>query len=160
MIEGEKWAAERERHWQESFFPGRRATALPPFFWRKFCSRKISQPGKRPHDPHAYNLSLLHRLSETPGWLLRCFVLYCGDSKVQGEGLPLLVIERKRKRGRVMECREADTAVSREAWTMLPESSSWPLMATLAKSRNLAHASLKTAVAKSGPPLAKFIFDS
>ena len=38
------------------------------------------------------------------------------------------------------------TAVSREAWAMLPESSSRPLSATLAQSRNLAHASLETAV--------------
>ena len=38
------------------------------------------------------------------------------------------------------------TAVLREAWTTLPESSSRPLPATLAQSRNLAHASLKTAV--------------
>ena len=39
-----------------------------------------------------------------------------------------------------------DTAVSREAWAMLPESSSRPLPATLAQTRNLAHASLKSAV--------------
>ena len=32
---------------------------------------------------------------------------------------------------------------------MLPESSSWPLPATLAQSRNLAHASLETAVVNS-----------
>ena len=38
------------------------------------------------------------------------------------------------------------TAVLREAWAMLPESSSRPLAATLAQSRNLAHASLETAV--------------
>ena len=38
------------------------------------------------------------------------------------------------------------TAVLREAWAMLPESSSGPLPATLAQSRNLAHASLETAV--------------
>ena len=40
------------------------------------------------------------------------------------------------------------TAVLREAWATLPESSSWPLpaAATLAQSRNLAHASLETAV--------------
>ena len=38
------------------------------------------------------------------------------------------------------------TAVLREAWATLPESSSRPLQATLAQSRNLAHASLKTAV--------------
>ena len=38
------------------------------------------------------------------------------------------------------------TAVLREAWTTLPESSSRPLLATLAQSRNLAHASLETAV--------------
>ena len=38
------------------------------------------------------------------------------------------------------------TAVLREAWATLPESSSRPLPATLAQSRNLAHASLKTAV--------------
>ena len=41
-----------------------------------------------------------------------------------------------------------NTAVLREAWAMLPESSSRPLLATLAQSRNLAHASLKTAVAE------------
>ena len=50
------------------------------------------------------------------------------------------------------------TAVLREAWTTLPESSSRPLPATLAQSRNLAHASLETAVqhsfsAKSCPSL-------
>ena len=38
------------------------------------------------------------------------------------------------------------TAVSREAWATLPETSSRPLPATLAQSRNLAHASLETAV--------------
>ena len=38
------------------------------------------------------------------------------------------------------------TAVLREAWATLPESSSQPLPATLAQSRNLAHASLETAV--------------
>ena len=38
------------------------------------------------------------------------------------------------------------TAVLTEAWAMLPESSSQPLPATLAQSRNLAHASLETAV--------------
>ena len=38
------------------------------------------------------------------------------------------------------------TVVSREAWATLPESSSLPLPATLAQSRNLAPASLKTAV--------------
>ena len=38
------------------------------------------------------------------------------------------------------------TVVLREAWATLPESSSRPLPATLAQSRNLAHASLKTAV--------------
>ena len=38
------------------------------------------------------------------------------------------------------------TAISREALATLPESSSRPLQATLAQSRNLAHASLKTAV--------------
>ena len=38
------------------------------------------------------------------------------------------------------------TAVLREAWATLPESSSRPLLATLAQSRNLAHASLETAV--------------
>ena len=37
------------------------------------------------------------------------------------------------------------TAVSREAWATLPESSSRPLPATLAQTRNLAHASLETA---------------
>ena len=40
------------------------------------------------------------------------------------------------------------TAVLREAWATLPESSSRPLPATLAQSRNLAHASLETAVAE------------
>ena len=39
------------------------------------------------------------------------------------------------------------TAVSREAWATLPESSSRPLPATLALSRDLAHASLETTVA-------------
>ena len=39
-----------------------------------------------------------------------------------------------------------ETAILREAWATLPESSSRPLPATLAQSRNLAHASLKTAV--------------
>ena len=34
----------------------------------------------------------------------------------------------------------------REAWATLPESNSRPLLATLAQSRNLAHASLETAV--------------
>ena len=38
------------------------------------------------------------------------------------------------------------TAVLREAWAMLPESSSRSLPATLAQSRNLVHASLETAV--------------
>ena len=38
------------------------------------------------------------------------------------------------------------TAVSREAWATLPESTSRPLPATLAQTRNLAHASLETAV--------------
>ena len=38
------------------------------------------------------------------------------------------------------------TVVSREAWATLPESSSRPLPATLAQSRNLAHASLEKAV--------------
>ena len=38
------------------------------------------------------------------------------------------------------------TAVLSEAWTTLPETSSQPLLATLAHSRNLAHASLETAV--------------
>ena len=42
--------------------------------------------------------------------------------------------------------KEVHTAVSREAWAALPESSSRPLPATLAQSRNLAHASLETAV--------------
>ena len=42
----------------------------------------------------------------------------------------------------------ASTAVLREAWATLPESSSRPLPATLAQSRNLAHASLETAVAR------------
>ena len=37
----------------------------------------------------------------------------------------------------------------REAWATLPESSSQPLPATLARTRNLAHASLKTAVGDS-----------
>ena len=41
---------------------------------------------------------------------------------------------------------EAFTAVLREAWATLTESSSRPLPATLAQSRNLAHASLETAV--------------
>ena len=41
---------------------------------------------------------------------------------------------------------EPCTVVLREAWATLPESSSRPLPATLAQSRNLAHASLKTAV--------------
>ena len=45
------------------------------------------------------------------------------------------------------------TAVSREAWATLPESSSRPLPATLAHSRNLAHASLETAVFKKCYPL-------
>ena len=36
------------------------------------------------------------------------------------------------------------TAVLREAWATLPESNSRPLLATLAQSRNLAHASLET----------------
>ena len=40
-------------------------------------------------------------------------------------------------------------AVLREAWATLPESSSRPLAATLAQSRNLAHASLVTAVMSS-----------
>ena len=40
------------------------------------------------------------------------------------------------------------TAVSREAWATLPESSSRPLLATLAQSCNLAHASLETAVVR------------
>ena len=43
-------------------------------------------------------------------------------------------------------CLGSNTAVLREAWSTLPESSSRPLPATLAQSRNLAHASLKTAV--------------
>ena len=38
------------------------------------------------------------------------------------------------------------TAVSREAWATMPESSSRPLLATLAQSRTLAHASLETTV--------------
>ena len=38
------------------------------------------------------------------------------------------------------------TAVLTEAWATLPESSSRPLAATLALSRNLAHATLETAV--------------
>ena len=38
------------------------------------------------------------------------------------------------------------TAVLREAWATLPKSSSRPLPASLAQSRNLAHASLETAV--------------
>ena len=38
------------------------------------------------------------------------------------------------------------TALLREAWATLPESSSQPLPATPAQSRNLAHASLETAV--------------
>ena len=38
------------------------------------------------------------------------------------------------------------TAVLREAWATLPESSSLPLPATLAQTRNLAHASLETAL--------------
>ena len=38
------------------------------------------------------------------------------------------------------------TAVLREAWATLPESSSRHLPATLAQSRNLAHASLETAI--------------
>ena len=42
----------------------------------------------------------------------------------------------------------ACTAVLREAWARLPESSSRPLQATLAQSRNLAHASLETAVSQ------------
>ena len=46
-----------------------------------------------------------------------------------------------------MSC-EASAAVLREAWATLPESSSRPLPATLAQSRNLAHASLETAVYK------------
>ena len=43
-------------------------------------------------------------------------------------------------------CYFCNTAVLREGWATLPESSSWPLPATLAQSRNLAHASLETAV--------------
>ena len=39
-----------------------------------------------------------------------------------------------------------NTAVLREAWAPLPESSSRPLTATLAQSRILDHASLETAV--------------
>ena len=42
------------------------------------------------------------------------------------------------------------TAVLREAWATLPESSSHPLPATLAQSRNLAHASLEPAVHSCG----------
>ena len=38
------------------------------------------------------------------------------------------------------------TVVLRDAWAKLPDSSSRPLPATLAQSRNLAHASLETAV--------------
>ena len=45
------------------------------------------------------------------------------------------------------------TAVLREAWVTLPESSSRPLLATLAQTHNLAHASLETAVYVSGLPL-------
>ena len=44
------------------------------------------------------------------------------------------------------EQQQLHTAVLREAWSMLPESSSLPLPAILAQSRNLAHASLETAV--------------
>ena len=47
---------------------------------------------------------------------------------------------------KVHNLREACTAVLREAWTRLPESSSRPLPAILAQTRNLAHASLETAV--------------
>ena len=41
---------------------------------------------------------------------------------------------------------ECYTAILIEAWATLPESSSWPLPATMAQTRNLAHASLETAV--------------
>ena len=41
---------------------------------------------------------------------------------------------------------QENTAVLREAWATLPESSNRPLPATPAQSRNLAHASLETAV--------------
>ena len=40
----------------------------------------------------------------------------------------------------------SSTAVLREAWATLPESSSRPLLATLAQSRNLAQALLETTV--------------
>ena len=46
----------------------------------------------------------------------------------------------------VAVCPDLLTAVSREAWATLPESSGQPLPATLAQTRNLAHASLETAV--------------
>ena len=44
------------------------------------------------------------------------------------------------------------TTVLREAWATLPESSSRPLPATLAQSRNLAHASLETLYMKNDRP--------
>ena len=61
-----------------------------------------------------------------------CYLLPCQDLEVMGHVTTL-------------PC-SPSTAVSREAWATLPESSSRPLPATLAQSRNLAHASLKTAV--------------
>ena len=47
-----------------------------------------------------------------------------------------------------VEVADISTAILREAWATLSESSSQPLLATLAQSRNLAHASLETAVSK------------
>ena len=55
-----------------------------------------------------------------------------------------------------VEVADISTAILREAWATLPESSSRPLPATLAQSRNLAHASLGTAVLESGQLSAKW----
>ena len=52
------------------------------------------------------------------------------------------------------------TAVLREAWATLPESSSWPLPATLAQSPNLAHVSLETAVGREGVKNTKSLAES
>ena len=50
--------------------------------------------------------------------------------------------------------------VLREAWATLPESSSHSLQATLAQSRNLAHASLETAVLQNFKTAKKKVWES
>ena len=72
----------------------------------------------------------------------------CG-SEYRSKATPTLEPNKSRQLYNCLKIKQQmrkSTAVMREAWAMLPESSSWPLPATPAQSRNLAHASLETAV--------------